>query len=80
MKQIKCSEMGGPATCDYVISGATAKEMVDNGMVHVNEAHPELSAQIQAMTPEESAKWMTEFEEKFAALPEMEAPAEEIAA
>ncbi len=69
--------MGGPAECNHIIQGATAKEMVDNGMPHVKEAHPELAAQIAAMTEEETAKWMADFEAKFAALPEMEAPAEE---
>ncbi|MEJ0021264.1 MAG: hypothetical protein WDN47_01640 [Candidatus Doudnabacteria bacterium] len=71
MKQILCSQMGGPADCTVMISGNTPEEMVSNGMVHINQAHPELAEQVKKMTPEETTKWMDDFKKKFSALPEM---------
>ncbi len=65
--------MGGPATCTTMFTGATAQEIVDSGMKHVAEAHPEMMADIKNMTPEATAKWMEEFHAKFDALPEMPA-------
>jgi hypothetical protein len=73
MKQITCPAMGGPATCTTVFSGATAEEIVGSAMKHVTEAHPEMAADIQKMSPEAMAKWNTEFHAKFDALPEMPA-------
>lgn len=69
--------MGGEPTCNHMIPGATAVEIVDNAMNHVEEAHPELAAKIKAMPIEETAKWMADFGTKFETLPEMEARAEE---
>ncbi|MDR3642775.1 MAG: hypothetical protein P4L74_04080 [Candidatus Doudnabacteria bacterium] len=71
MKQMTCAQMGGPATCATVITGDTAEEMVKNGMEHITQEHPDLAAQISKMTPEETSKWMTEFQIKFDALPVM---------
>ena len=68
MKQMTCAQMGGPAACTFMITGSTAEEMSMNGMKHVEEAHPELAAQIKAMTKEETDKWMAEFSAKFDAL------------
>jgi hypothetical protein len=65
--------MGGPATCTAMLSGNTAEEMVADGMKHVAEAHPEMMADIQKMSPEDTAKWNAEFQGKFDALPEMPA-------
>ena len=73
MKQITCPAMGGPATCTAVLKGNTAEEMVADGMKHVTEAHPEMAADIQKMSPEDTAKWMAEFHVKFDALPEVTA-------
>ncbi len=77
---MKCSEMGGPATCDHVITGATAEEMATNGMNHVTEAHPELAETIKANSKEENDKWMEELKGKFETLPVAETPTEEEAA
>lgn len=66
-----CSDMGGPATCTTVITGNSAEEMVANGMDHINEAHPDMASDIGKMTPEETSNWMTEFQKKFDAAPEM---------
>ena len=71
MKQITCAQMGGPATCTVVHSGNTAQEMAENAMKHVEAAHPEMAADIKKMTPEETSKWMADFQPKFDALPEM---------
>ena len=62
--------MGGPATCTAVLAGNTAEEMAANGTKHVAEAHPEMAADMAKMSPEDMAKWKTEFQPKFDALPE----------
>jgi hypothetical protein len=71
MKQMTCQQMGGPATCTVVITGNTAEEMVKNGMDHINQAHPEMAADIKKMTPEATSAWMADFQKKFDALAEM---------
>jgi predicted small metal-binding protein len=71
MKQMTCTQMGGPATCAATVTGNTAEEMVQNGMKHVEEAHPEMLADIKKMTPEATTQWMADFQKKFDALPEM---------
>jgi hypothetical protein len=73
MKQMTCPAAGGPATCTAVLSGNTAEEMVANGMKHVEEAHPEMAADIKKMSQEDMAKWMVDFQHKFDALPELAA-------
>ena len=71
MKQMTCAQMGGPATCTFMVTGNTAEEMTSNGMKHIEEAHAEMAKQIKAMTKEETDKWMMEFKAKFDAAPEM---------
>jgi predicted small metal-binding protein len=71
MKQMTCAQMGGPAECTTMIMGSTADEMTKNGMNHINEAHPQMAEDIKKMTPEETTKWMAEFQPKFDAVPEM---------
>jgi hypothetical protein len=73
MKQMTCVAAGGPATCSAVLTGNTAEEMLENGMKHVNEAHPEMAADIQKMSKEDMAKFLAEFHGKFDALPELPA-------
>ncbi len=73
MKQMTCPDAGGPSTCSGVLAGNTADEMVANGMKHVTEAHPEMAEDIKKMSPEDMAKWKTEFQRKFDALPELPA-------
>lgn len=65
MKQIKCSEMGGPATCDVVLKSDTAQGMVDVGWKHLQEAHPELAKSIMSNPKEENDKWMDDFKANF---------------
>jgi predicted small metal-binding protein len=71
MKQMTCAQMGGPADCTAMISGNTPEEMVDNGMKHVNEAHPKMAEDMKAMSKETTDKWMGEFQVKWAATPDM---------
>jgi predicted small metal-binding protein len=55
MKKTTCAKLGGP--CGHEITGETKEEMMTNAMDHVREFHPEMVADIEAMTPEESEKW-----------------------
>lgn len=71
MKQMTCTAMGGPADCTTVLSGNTAEEIVANGTKHVMESHPDIAAQMDAMSDEDKAKWMEEFRAKFDAAPEV---------
>lgn len=65
MKQIKCREMGGPQTCEVVIKGETAQDLIDRGWKHLQEAHPTEAKNIMANPKEENDKWMDEFEANF---------------
>lgn len=71
MKTMTCSQMGG--TCEAEMTANSAEEMIAQGMAHVAEAHPELAAQIEAMSAEEKETWSTEFHAKWDAAPEAEA-------
>lgn len=66
-----CAQMGGPADCTVMITGNTAEEMVKNGMDHINQAHPEMAADIKKMTPEATTQWMADFQKKFDAAADM---------
>lgn len=69
-----CKQMGG--ACEAVISGDTAKEMMDNGATHLRESTDEgdkkaLEMMIEMQgNPEEQKKWQDDLERKFAELPE----------
>ena len=71
MKQMTCAAMGGPADCTTVIQGETPEEMVQNGMDHIETAHPAMFADVKKMTPEATQKWMDDFKVKYAALQDM---------
>jgi predicted small metal-binding protein len=71
MKQLKCSEMGGPATCDTMIKGANADELISSGWQHIQEAHPEMAEGIKNNPKEVNDKWQADFKVKVDALPEM---------
>ncbi len=71
MKQMTCAQMGGPATCDFVITGNTAEEMAENGTAHVMASHPDIAEQMKNTSAEGKAKWMEDFKVKFDATPEM---------
>lgn len=70
MKTMTCAQMGGPAECTAEIKGSTADEMVQAGMVHVNEAHPEMAETMKTNSPEVKDAWMADFQQKFDAAPE----------
>lgn len=60
-----CKEMGG--TCEEVIVGATPEEMTQNGAKHVEASHPDILAQMKAMTSEQNEAWQAEFLKKWEA-------------
>ncbi len=65
MKKILCSQLGGPAVCMEVITGATAEEMISNGWAHLQAAHPEVAQNIMSNPKDVNDKWMGEFKAKF---------------
>lgn len=56
-----CRKMGG--MCDAEITASTSDEMMSKGMAHLEEAHPEMAANIKAM-PKDDPK-MVEWGKKF---------------
>lgn len=70
MKMLTCAQMGG--MCETEIHGATAEEMMGNGMKHLEEAHPEMAANIKAMGMDDPqiVAWSKKFQEAFDAAPE----------
>ena len=61
MKTMTCAQMGGP--CDEKIAGSTPDEMMENGMKHLEEAHPEMAAQVKSM--EEDDPKMVDWNKRF---------------
>lgn len=71
MKTMTCAQMGGP--CEEEIHGATQDEMMSNGMKHLEDAHPQMAADVKA-APKDDPKmvaWSKKFAADFAAAPEM---------
>jgi len=62
--------MGGQ--CDAAIHGATPDEMMKNGMQHLEEAHPQMAADVKAMPPEDPKMkgWNEKFAQDFANAPD----------
>lgn len=56
-----CAQMGGP--CDAKITGNTPDEMMKNGMMHLEQAHPDMAAKVKAMPKDDPM--MTEWNKKF---------------
>lgn len=70
MKTMTCAQMGG--MCDAKVQGATPDEMMANGMKHLEEAHPEMAANIKTM-PQDApmmVEWSKKFMDDFASAPE----------
>lgn len=63
MKTMTCKQMGGP--CEAAIQGNTPEEMMNNGMVHLEQAHPEMAAEVKS-APKDDPK-MKEWNDKFMA-------------
>lgn len=62
MKTMTCAQMGGP--CEAKITGSTPDEMMANGMKHLEEAHPEMAAQVKSTAPDDPT--MVKWNKKFA--------------
>lgn len=71
MKQMTCAQMGGPADCNFMISGNTPDEMVKKGTIHVKQAHPDMARDMEKMSKADGNKWMADFRKKFDAAPGM---------
>lgn len=72
MKTMTCKELGGP--CDVAITASDKNDMMNKGMAHMEEAHPEMAADIKAM-PKDDPKmieWNQKFDADFEASPEHE--------
>lgn len=71
MKTMTCTQMGG--MCDEAVSGNTSEEIMMKGMQHLEEAHPEMAANVKAMPIDDPAMvaWSEKFQKDFDALPEM---------
>jgi predicted small metal-binding protein len=71
MKTLTCAQMGGP--CEAKITGSTEDEMMANGMKHMEEAHPEMAADIKKMDKNDPlmTAWMEKFKADYKAAPEM---------
>ena len=54
MFKLACKDMG-MEECDFVAMGETKEAMIEAGMAHVKEAHPEKAAEMESMTPEQKA-------------------------
>jgi len=70
MKKITCKAMGG--SCDAVIKGETAEEMMKNGKQHVHDSadagdknHQAMIVKMKAMSDEDYKKWAADFTSKF---------------
>jgi hypothetical protein len=62
--------MGG--MCDTAMSAETPEEMMSKGMAHVEDAHPEMAANIKAMPKDDPqmVDWQQKFDATWAAAPE----------
>lgn len=65
-----CREMGG--MCDEAMSANTSDEMMEAGMKHLAEKHPEMAASIEAMPKDDPqmVAWYEKFMKDWAATPE----------
>lgn len=71
MKKMTCAQMGGP--CEAEMMAATPEEMMQKGMAHLEEAHPDMAAQVKAMPKDDPkmVEWNAKFMQDFAAAPEV---------
>ena len=70
MKEMTCAQMGGPATCATVLSGNTPDEMIDNGMKHLTETHPDMVEGMKSMPKDKMEAWRADFQKKWDATPD----------
>lgn len=71
MKTMTCRQMGG--MCDTPIQASSMDEMLSKGMKHLEEAHPEMAADIKKMDPKDPmmVAWSEKFKADYEAIPEM---------
>lgn len=76
MKKLTCRDLGGP--CDEEIAGNSFADIGNNCKTHVieqinrgDEAHRVAAAKMRDATPEQQKAWMSEFERKYKAAPEI---------
>ena len=71
MKMLTCAQLGGP--CDAEIMGSTTDEMMANGMKHLEEAHPDMAANVKAMPKDDPMmiSWNEKFMADWEAAPEV---------
>jgi hypothetical protein len=64
--------MGG--MCDLPFTAETSEEMMNIGMQHLEEAHPDMAASVKAMPKDDPkmVEWMEKFAKDWEALPENE--------
>lgn len=55
MKTLTCAQMGGP--CQTAISGNDLAEISQNGMKHLQAAHPEMTKDMENMSEADNAAW-----------------------
>jgi predicted small metal-binding protein len=68
MKTMTCEQMGGP--CSYKMSADTPKEMLEMGMDHVKENHPNVAKNVENMSADENKKWNDTFMKNWDMSPE----------
>ncbi len=73
MKELTCSELGGPETCSTNVTGETSAEMIKNGWDHIQSAHPDLAKNIENNPKEVNDQWMNDFHARFDSLPDKDA-------
>jgi len=60
--------LGG--SCDFKMTAATEKEMMEKGWKHAAEAHPEKMAATKSMTPEQQKQGQAYFHKVWESTPE----------
>lgn len=73
MKKMTCSQMGGE--CDAVIMGSTPDEVMKAGMMHLEQAHPDMAARVKGMPKDDPQmkEWNDKFMKDWEAAPEADA-------
>ncbi len=65
-----CAQMGGK--CDHPMTAEISDEMMKVGMEHIEDTHPEMAADIKAMSKDDPKMiaWYEKFMADFAATPD----------
>lgn len=70
MKTLTCAQMGG--MCETAVSAETRDELMQKGMAHVEEAHPDMAASIKSMSLSDPlmVEWQHKFDKTWEETPE----------